>query len=49
MSKGLEGGSVGIGGGVGGGGCSVMRWSWRARREEKKIFGLEGHEDEQHV
>jgi hypothetical protein len=27
----------------------VIRWSWRARRDEKKIFGLEGQEDVQQV
>jgi hypothetical protein len=25
------------------------QWSWRARRDEKKIFGLDGQEDVQQV
>ena len=33
---------MGIGGGGVGGGWIVMQWSWRARRDEKKIFGLDG-------
>jgi len=40
---------VGTGGGGGGGGWIVTQWSWRARRDEKKIFGLDGQEDVQQV
>ena len=32
-----------------GGGWIVTQWSWRARRDEKKIFGLDGQEDVQQV
>ena len=32
-----------------GGGWIVTQWSWRAWRDEKKIFGLDGQEDVQQV
>jgi hypothetical protein len=32
-----------------GGGWIVTQWSWRARRDEKKIFGLDGQKDVQQV